>query len=403
MPSRSALHARAVAAIDQQRHALAELSARIHANPEIGYQERQASQWIAAFLEDAGFEVHRAYRGLETAYRGDASGKGSGPTVAVLSEYDALPDIGHACGHNLIAIMGVAGAIGARAVLDSVPGRVAAIGTPAEEGGGGKVALLRAGGFDDVDVAMMVHPSSRTLPSRTSLASNRVDVEFTGRAAHAAAQPDRGLNALEGVLQTFNSVNAMRQHLRSDARVHGIVTSGGSAANIIPAYAASKWSVRALDHQYQQEVLRRFIACAQGAATATGTTVKVTVNENAGYENMVPSAPLAERWADHLTGLGVAIQPAVSDERMGSTDMGNISQVIPSIHPYIAIAPDGTPGHSVEFRDFAGTPEAFDNAIAAAKAMALVAVDVLADRSLYESARDEFERRRREGVVRGRP
>ncbi len=402
MPSRSGLHARAVAAIDQHRYALGELSQRIHATPELGYQERQASAWIAAFLEGAGFEVEHGYRGVETSYRGNAPGKGSGPTVAILSEYDALPDIGHACGHNLIAIMGVAAAIGVRAVIDGLPGRVVAIGTPAEEGGGGKVALLRAGGFDDVDVAMMIHPSSRTLPSRTSLASNRVDVEFTGRAAHAAAQPDRGINALEGVLQTFNSVNAMRQHLRSDARVHGIITSGGSAANIIPAYAASKWSVRALDRQYQQEVLHRFITCAEGAAMATGTTLKVTVPDTSGYENMVPSTPLADRWAAHLTELGVPIQPAISDERMGSTDMGNVSQVMPAIHPYIAIAPDGTPGHSTEFRDAAATPQAFGNAIAAAKAMALTAIDVLADRGLLESARDEFERRRREGVVQGR-
>ncbi|MBU6423397.1 MAG: M20 family metallopeptidase [Chloroflexota bacterium] len=403
MASRSSLHTRALAAIEGHRHALGELSQRIHSTPELGYQEREASERIAAFLEGAGFDVERGYGGLETSYRGNASGRGSGPTVAILSEYDALPDIGHACGHNLIAIMGVAAALGVRAAIDGLSGRIAAIGTPAEEGGGGKVALLGAGGFDDVDVAMMVHPSSRTLPARTSLASNRVDVEFTGRAAHAAAQPDRGLNALEGLIQTFNAVNAMRQHLRSDARVHGIITSGGSAANIIPAYAASKWSVRALDTQYQQEVLRRFIACAEGAAKATGTTVKVTVPENSGYANMVPSTPLAERWAEHLTALGAPIHPATSDERMGSTDMGNVSQVIPAIHPYVAIAPDGTPGHSIEFRDAAATPEAFDSAIAAAKAMALTAVDVLADRSLLESARDEFERRRREGTVRGRP
>ncbi len=402
MASRTSAHTRALAAIDQQREALIELSLRIHRTPEIGYEERQAAEWIATYLERAGFEMERAYRGVETAYRGNARGKGAGPTVAILSEYDALPDIGHACGHNLIAIMGVAAAVGVRAALDGLNGRVAAIGTPAEEGGGGKVALLRAGGFDDVDVAMMIHPSSRTIATRTSLASNRVDVEFTGRAAHAAAQPDRGINALEGVLQTFNAVNAMRQHLRSDARVHGIVTSGGSAANIIPAHAASKWSVRALDRQYQQEVLRRFIACAEGAATATGTTVKVTVPENSGYENMVPSTPLAERWAAHLDGLGIATAPAASDERMGSTDMGNISQVIPAIHPYIAIAPDGTPGHSVEFRDAAATPQALDNAIAAAKAMALTAIDVLADRGLLDGAREEFERRKRDGTVRGR-
>lgn len=403
MTSRSSAHTRALAAIDQHREGLIELSLRIHRTPEIGYQERQASTWIATFLEGAGFAVERGYKDVETAYRANAQGKGSGPTVAILSEYDALPDIGHACGHNLIAIMGVGAAIGVRAALDGLSGRLAAIGTPAEEGGGGKVALLRAGGFDDVDVAMMIHPSSRTLPSRTSLASNRVDLEFFGKAAHAAAQPDRGVSALEGVIQTYNAVNALRLHLRGDARVHGIITNGGSAANIIPEYAASKWSIRALDRQYQQEVLRRFIAAAEGAAAATGTTVKVTVPENSGYENMVPSTPVADRWSAHLGDLGIPVQSATNDERMGSTDMGNISQVLPSIHPYIAIAPDGTPGHSTAFRDAAATPQALANAITAAKAMALTAIDVLADRSLLESARDEFERRKREGVVRGRP
>lgn len=402
MGSRSAAHSRALAAIDQHRDGLIELSLRIHKTPEIGYQERQASTWLATFLEGAGFKVERGYRGVETAFRGDASGTGPGPTIAILSEYDALPDIGHACGHNLIAMMGVAAAIGVRTALDQLPGKLAAIGTPAEEGGGGKVALLRAGAFDDVDVAMMIHPSSRTLAGRTSLASNRVDLEFTGKAAHAAAQPDRGISALDGVIQTFNAVNAMRLTLRPDARVHGIITSGGSAANIIPEYAAAKFSVRALDRQYQQEVLKRFVACAEGAAMSTGTTLKVTVHENSAYENMVPSTRLSERWAAHVTELGVAVMANAPDERMGSTDMGNISQVIPSIHPYIAIAPEGTPGHSTVFRDAAATPPALESAMKAGKAMALTAIDVLSDRDLLESARLEFEKRRKEGVVRGR-
>ncbi len=401
MPSRSA-HTKALAAIDQHRDGLFELSLRIHETPEIGFQERQASTWIATFLEGAGFHVDRGYRGIETSYRADAKGRSAGPTIAILAEYDALPDIGHACGHNLIAMMGIAAAVGVRAALDELPGRLASIGTPAEEGGGGKVAILRAGGFDDVDAAMMIHPSSRTLAARTSLASNRVDLEFTGRASHAAAQPDRGISALDGVIQTFNAVNGMRLSLRPDARVHGIITSGGSAANIIPEYAAAKFSVRALDRLYQQEVLKRFVACAEGAATSTGTTLKVTVHENSGYENMVPSTPLAERWTAHMSQLGIPVTPSAPDERMGSTDMGNISQVLPAIHPYIAIAPEGTPGHSTAFRDAAGTPQALDSALVAAKAMALTAIDALSDRALLDGAREEFERRRREGVVRGR-
>jgi len=402
MTDTKALGAQAVRAIDDRRGALIKLSLSLHAEPEIAYQEHRSTAKLAEFLEANGFAVHRAYKDVATAYRADASGKSKGPTVAILTEYDALPDIGHACGHNLIAMMGTAAAIGVRAALDGLPGRLAAIGTPAEEGGGGKVALVRAGGFTDVDIAMMCHPSSRTLAGRTSLASNRVDVEFYGKAAHAAAQPDKGINALDGVIQTFNNVNAMRQQLRPEARIHGIITNGGSAANIIPEYAMAKFSVRALDRRYQQEVLKRFIACAEGAAAATGTKLKVTVHENSGYENMVPSQPLAERWAVHMRALGQTVQATLDDERMGSTDMGNVSQILPSIHPYIGIAPEGTPGHSTAFRDAAAMPEAHETALFAAKAMALVAIDALVDTALLDRARADFEERRKQGVVKGK-
>jgi amidohydrolase len=392
---------RVIARIDRERESLIELSLALHGDPEVAYQEHRASERIAAYLAARGFEVERPYRGLQTSYRGSASGRAGGPTIAILAEYDALPDIGHACGHNLIAMIGTAAAIGASEVLGDLAGRIAAIGTPAEEGGGGKVALVRAGGFAGVDAAMMVHPSSRTLSGRTSLASNRVELEFHGKAAHAAAQPDRGINALDGLIQTFNAVNAMRQQLKPDARVHGIITSGGSAANIIPAYAAGKFSVRARDHTYQKEVLRRFIACAEGAAAATGTRLVVTVNENSGYENMVPSTPLAERWAEHVRSFGIEVTPTADDERMGSTDMGNVSQIVPAAHPYIGIAPEGTPGHSTAFRDAAATPEAHANAIAAAKALALLAVDLMQEPALLARAKAEFDERRRAGVVKG--
>ena len=402
MTDAKALGERALKAIEAKRAELTELSLALHRDPETAYQEHRSAARLADVLAANGFTVQRQYKDVATAYRGDAAGRDGGPTVAILAEYDALPDIGHACGHNLIALMGTAAAIGVRAVIAELPGRIAAIGTPAEEGGGGKVALVRAGGFADVDVAMMCHPSSRTLAGRTSLASNRVDVEFFGKAAHAAAQPDRGINALDGVIQTFNNVNAMRQQLRPEARIHGIITSGGSAANIIPEYAMAKFSVRALDRRYQQEVLQRFIACAEGAAAATGTRLQLTVHENSGYENMVPSRPLAERWAAHLRGMGQPVQTSTDDERMGSTDMGNVSQILPAIHPYIGIAPDGTPGHSTAFRDAAATPAAHDAAFFAAKALALVAIDVLSDPALLAQARAEFEERRAQGIVKGK-
>lgn len=395
---------RALAAIDQRRGALIALSLAIHRTPELGYQEREASLRLTEFLEGDGFTVARAYRGVETAYRGDATGKTEGARVAILAEYDALADLGHGCGHNLIAMIGTAAAVAVREVIDELPGSIAAIGTPAEEGGGGKVALIRAGGFDDVDAAMMIHPTSgRSLAGRHSLASNRVVVEYFGRSAHAASQPDQGVNALDAMIQLFNGINAMRQQLRPDARVHGIIAKGGSAANVIPDHTVGRFSVRALDRRYQQEVLRRFIACAEGAATATGATVKVGIDENAGYENMVFSSPMAARWTDHMRSLGMQVFDVRDDERVGSTDMGNVMQVLPGIHPYIAISDQTIPGHSTAFRDHAATPEALDRALVAAKALALTAIDVLGDPELLKSARAEFEERHAAGTVKGRP
>ena len=394
---------RALDAIDQRRDALIALSLAIHRKPELGYQEREAALRLTEFLEGDGFKVTRAYRGIETAYRGDATGKNGGPRVAILAEYDALNDLGHGCGHNLIAMIGTAAAIGVREVVGDLNGSVAAIGTPAEEGGGGKVALLRAGAFDDVDAAMMIHPTTgRSLAGRHSLANNRVNVEYFGKAAHAASQPDQGVNALDALLLLFNNVNAMRQQLRQDARIHGIIEKGGSAPNVIPDYTLGRFSVRALDRRYQQEALRRFIACAEGAATATGCTVKVTVLENAGYENMVFSTPMAERWSAHMRSLGMQIFEARDDERVGSTDMGNVMQVLPGIHPYIAISDQVIPGHSTAFRDHAATPEALDRALVAAKALALTAIDVLADPDVLKKARAEFDERKAAGIVKGR-
>ena len=251
---------------------------------------------------------------------------------------------------------------------------------------------------------MMIHPTTgRSLAGRHSLANNRVNVEYFGRSAHAASQPDQGINALDALLLLFNGVNAMRQQLRQDARIHGIIEKGGSAPNVIPEYTLGRFSVRALDRRYQHEVLRRFIACAEGAATATGATVKVSVDENAGYENMVFASPLAERWTEHMRALGMQVFEARDDERVGSTDMGNVMQVLPAIHPYIAISDQTIPGHSTAFRDHAKTPEALERALVASRALALTAIDVLADAALLKSARDEFEERRKAGVVKGRP
>ncbi len=395
-----ALASEALAAIDRARDDLIALSLAIHREPELAYQERKASQLLAGFLAARGFAVRKPYAGLETSFRADA-GKGA-PVVAMLCEYDALPDLGHACGHNLIAMMGVAAGLGVRAVIDRLRGTAAVVGTPAEEGEGGKIALLEKGGFDDVDAAMIQHPAGRTLAFRRSLASVRVEVEFRGKAVHAASQPDQGINALDALILTFVGVNAMRQQLRPDARVMGIIAQGGSAANIIPDLAVGKFSLRALDRAYRDEIVERFTRIVKGAAHATGATADIRVNRTSSYDNMVPNRVLAARYGEHMRGLGLDVAQESPDERMGSTDTGNVMQALPAIHPYVKIAPEGTPGHSVAFRDAAATPEAHEAALKAAKAMALLTIDILSEPELLRGAKSEFEEQRRRGLVKGR-
>ncbi len=395
-----ALASEALAAIDGARERLVELSLAIHRDPELAYQERRSSARLASFLGEHTFRVTRPYAGIETSFRADV-GRGA-PTVAILCEYDALPDIGHACGHNLIAMMGVAAGLGLRVVMDRLHGTVAIIGTPAEEGEGGKVALLERGGFDGIDAAMIQHPGSRTLAYRRSLASVRVEVEFRGRAVHAASQPDQGINALDALILTFVGLNALRQQLRPDARVMGIISQGGSAANIIPDLAVGKFSLRALDRAYRDEIVERFTRVAKGAAAATGATVDVRITRASAYDTMVPNRALADRYGEHLRAFGIEVAQESPDERMGSTDMGNVMQALPAIHPYIKIAPEGTPGHSTAFRDAAASAEAHEAALKAAKAMALLTIDILRDPALLRAAKSEFDQQRRKGLVTGR-
>ncbi len=380
---------RALAAIDAQRDALINISTTIHTNPEIAFQEFQASALLCDQLARAGFAVTRGVGGLETAFRAEAYGNGVGPTVALLAEYDALPELGHACGHNIMGTAAIGAALAVKNVLAELPGRVVAIGTPAEEGGGGKVILVDKGIFNDVDVAMIVHPSGRTLVVRGSLASTRLFLEFSGRASHAAAAPEDGINALEAVILTFNNVNALRLHLRSDARVHGIITSGGTAANIIPDYAAAQFSVRAAKQAYAQEVLRRVIQCAEAGAAATGATVKFWTNPS--YAELIPNMALAEAFTQNWESIGVRVEPPRPFERGGSTDMGNVSHVVPAIHAYIKIVGDGIGGHTIQFRDAAVSPMGHAGMIYAAKGMALTTIDLLSDPELMARIKNEFD------------
>jgi amidohydrolase len=307
-----------------------------------------------------------------------------------MCEYDALPAIGHACGHNVIAAAGAGAGAALARVRDKLPrGRILVVGTPAEEGGGGKIRLIKGGVFDPVDAAMMVHGWDRWIGHQDLLGIVRVGFEFTGRAAHAAADPWEGVNALDAVIQTFNSVALLRQQVRPDARIHGIVTDGGAAANIIPETAAALFYVRAPRLDEMWALHRRVVACAEGAARATGCTLTVVENENT-YEPMRRNETLLGLFRANMAALGVVESPEIRD-RLGSSDVGNVSQVVPAIQPLVKIAPDGTPIHSRAFEAAAAGPLAREGMLTAAKSMALTAFDLLDDPSLVAKARREFE------------
>jgi amidohydrolase len=377
-------------AVDRVGDELESLSQRIHDHPELGFQEVKAAGWLSDFLERQGFKVERGVAGVETAFRGTLE-TGDGPTIAILCEYDALPAIGHACGHNVIATAGVGAGAALAALRDKLPqGRVQIIGTPAEEGGGGKVKLIRGGVFKTVDAAMMIHGFDRWIMHQDLLGIVRCRFEFTGKAAHASADPWEGVNALDAVIQTFNNVSMLRQQVRPEARIHGIVNDGGAAPNIIPEFSSATFYVRAADIDYMWALQKRVIACAEGAARATGCTLNVVEQRDNAYEPMKRNATLLELFRANARTFGVVESPE-SRDRMGSSDVGNVSQVIPAIQPMVQIAPEGTPIHSRAFAEAAIKPLARDGMLKAAKIMAMTACDLLANPALVKEARREFE------------
>ncbi|GIW12124.1 MAG: hydrolase [Dehalococcoidia bacterium] len=399
MDTRAALEQAALAAIAARADEIVALSRAIHADPEVAFQEFRAAARLSALLEAAGYRVERGVGGLPTAFR--ATLGTSGPTVAICAEYDALPELGHGCGHNIIAAAAAGAGLALAPLADRLPGRIVLLGTPAEEGGGGKVILLERGGFQGIDVAMMVHPATRNLVDRGSLASLRAEVTYQGQAAHADAPPGSGVSALDGLLTFFATLNALRARLRADARLHGIISEGGTTPTFIPGRAQARFSVRAADHRYAGELLDHVRRIAEGAAQATATTLEFCTA--AGYLNMVPNRTLAQAFAANLTRLGRTVTPTTGRERMGSTDMGNVSQVLPAIHAYLTIADEGVSGHSVAFREAAASPRGDAAALDGARALALTAIAVLTDSELLARIRAEFAAQRAAGRVSGLP
>ncbi len=393
MSAGDAVKPRVTAAVDGLADELERLSHQLHDNPELAFKEDKAHAWLTDFLAKHGATVERGVGGLSTAFRATIAGSAPGPTIAILAEYDALPGIGHACGHNVIATAGAgAGAALARA-LGALPfaGRIQVIGTPAEEGGAGKVRLMDAGVFDGVEAAMMIHGRCGTQVWRPTLGIIKVKVEFFGQAAHASSWPWRGVNALNAVISLFNALDAMRQQVRTDARVHGVITKGGEQANIIPEYTSAEFYLRATTVAYCRELLRRFTAAAEGAAGATGCRVQVTADPTI-HEPMKANPTMAELFRQNLAYIDFPEDPDDGQAGYGSTDCGNVSQRLPTIHPYIRISPDGVPGHSREFAQWARSPLARAGMVAGAKALALTALDLLAAPDALARARQDFSR-----------
>ena len=366
-------HRRAAQDVDDRAEQLLSVSHDIWEHPELCFEEHHAHDRLCDELEAAGLATTRHAYGLDTAFVAEAGTEG--PCVAVICEYDALPDIGHACGHNVIAAAGLGAGLAAASLADEMGGRVRILGTPAEEGGGGKVFMIREGALDGVDAAMMVHPADHDLPTMTAIAIQELLVDYTGVASHAAAAPEKGRNALDAAVLGYVNVAALRQHIRSDERIHGIFTHAGDKPNIVPRRAAAQWYVRSTALDSLEVLKERVLACLRGGTEAAGCTMEHHWRDPA-YADLVDDHWLLERWAVHAAALGRPPQdPAVVGAVVGSTDMGNVSHQVPSIHPMVAVAPPGVSIHTPEFAGFARGPEGDRAVIDGAKAMAAVVLD----------------------------
>lgn len=376
------------AEVDRRAEVIVGGSRALHAHPELGFAETYAHEVLTGALVDEGLDVSRAAYGLDTAFAAEAGT--SGPTVAVVCEYDALPGLGHACGHNVIAAAGLGAGLAAAALAEVAGGRVRILGTPAEEGGGGKVFMLDAGAFDGCDAAMMVHPAQADLTRIDAIAVRQVVATYTGAAAHAAAAPHEGRNALDAAVLGYVNVAALRQHIRDDERIHGVFTHGGDKPNIVPAMAASHWYIRARDMVALDALAARVEACLLAGAAASGCEVTLEWLEPA-FANLVSNRPLEERYRDNAARLGRRVIDPVGDLRVtGSTDMGNVSHAVPTIHPMIAVSPPGVVIHTPEFAVHAGGEGGDRAALDGAKALAMTVADLWCASGALDEVRSAF-------------
>lgn len=363
--------------IDRMQHELLALSHQIHDHPELGYEEHQAVASIRSFLEDRGFQVETPYCGLDTSFKVVKKGKGPGPRIAFLAEYDALRGIGHGCGHNIIATCAVGAFMGIASLIDEYDGEVSIIGTPAEEGGAGKVILLERGAFDETDYALMMHPSGggSNLVGRGGRAATRIRVSFHGKAAHSSS-PSNGINALSAAIHVFNQIDLMRSTFQVQDNINGIILEGGIAANVIPELAKCEFSLRAETMLRIKELIRFVTSCIEHAEALTGAKAEVSVEPI--YAERYPNKPMCQAFKNNMESLGIQMTWAEPGKLYGSSDIGNVSIKIPAIHDYLSITDDKTiQSHSKEYTKAAATPQADEICLKGAKGLAMTALDIL--------------------------
>lgn len=375
--------------IDSNAARFKDISRFIGANPELGHEEFLAFARLTEELAFHGFHIERGVLDIPTAFIATYDSGKPGPTVAYMAEYDALPELGHACGHHLICMMSIGAAVGLKAAIAETGGSIRVYGTPAEETKGAKVPMAAAGLFQDVDLALMAHPYYTYEKSGESLAMDAIEYEFFGRSAHAAAQPYEGINALDAVLLLFNSINALRQQLKSDARIHGIISEGGKAPNIIPDHAVARFYVRSATRTYTNELVQKVLHCAQGAALQTGCTLQTSFYEYS-YDELRTNEALSNVFSNQLFELGIRPEEIEIGKDHGSLDLGNVSTQCPTIHPFVKVVSERHLLHTKEFRDLAMTEPALDSMILTAKALAYTAYEVLSKPALLASIKAEF-------------
>ena len=371
--------------IEKRRKKLISLSKIIYQNPELGVKEFLAADIITGILQKEGFTIEKNLGGISTAFKGSKK-KGSGLHIAFIAEYDALPNIGHACGHNLISAMSVGAALSLSVFLDSFNGEISLVGTPAEETVGCKINLIKKGIFDNIDVAMMIHPFNKTSLNPIIVALDALEFTFHGKSVHAAAAPYKGINALDAIILLFNNINALRQQLKEDVRISGIIVEGGETPNIIPSRCSARFYIRSKERRYLDIVVEKVKKCGEAAAMATGTRMEIT-NFEQSFDNMRINKTLIGIFKNQLEELGVSLE---ENPFLGSTDMGNLSQQIPCLHPLLRVTKGKEELHTKEFAELAGKEYAQEKAIIGAKLLSLTGLAILREPGLLKNIKRDF-------------